>query len=384
MLAAVEFVDFLGKWKGYSEPMEEVRDVVETEASYEYSSSSCVEESSSDIAEYEREYFGEESSEYREEEDGAAWEDSEEGEERVRNSYRRTATWIDGTQTKKQMEVRKKRLRFSYERSVFVSKCKIKLAKCHGDYIVVVDTYNIIYILRDLKAHRIFQIERFGVSDFVFINNMILFASCKQSGFKEVSFDGDVRNVCNRASRGVRMMSSRENVVYVVGEQLVLMNNNYEVMEVFEHRVVDICLSSGLVYVLDYSGRIFVLTASLKIVKKVSLDDKFDFKCIYSAGDFVVVGTGMGIKVFDRDMEQVKELRNMKDEVTGCVGCDGYIVYGSKYANSLKIMQPGLSCFNRFPFNSISIPPISIIDYDGRNIIICSGRSVGCLRMQMA
>lgn len=351
------------------------------EASYEYSSSETTEESSGDIAEYEREYFGDVSEESVQE-DAAVWEDSED-EERIRSDYKKTATWLDGKQPKKQLEIRRKRLRFDYDRFLFLSKCNIKLSKSYGEHLVVVDTYNIVYILKHLKPHRAFQIEKFGVSDLAFINGAILFASCRQSSFREVSFDGEMKIIHNRAAENTRKLVCVEDALYVVGDHLALLSNSYDVLEVFETRFKDIAVSAENVYALDFSGQIFVLSRNLQVLRKISLDDKFDFRSIHFARNMVVVGTGTGVQMFDAQMNAVKRFTNTKDEIVDCIECGEYIVYGSAHADSIRIVQPGMVCFDRFPFSSIRIPSIRTMSYDGENIIICSGRAVNALRMHL-
>lgn len=350
-------------------------------ASYEYSSSSLCEESE-EVAEYEQQYFGEASEECSESSSGAAWEDSDD-DERIRGKCKGTATWLDGSQPKKQIEIRRKRLRFEYEKHLFFSKCNIKLARAHGEYLAVVDTYNNIYVLKDFKVHLTLRIEMFGVSDLVWASDAILLSSCKQSGLKEVSLDGEVRTISMRTVENVRKMVGTGSSVYMVGDQLALVDSNYEVVEMIEGKFMDVAVSPETVYAMGFGGDIVVLTRDLQVLRKASFEDKFDFRSIYFAGDRVFVGTGMGMKVFDKDMNPVKELMNLKDEPTGCIEHGEYVVYGSKYDNSLKIILPGLRCFNGFPFNSIRISPIGALSSDGRSITICSGRSVNVLRIKL-
>lgn len=355
----------------------DVEDGYGSDISYEYSSS----EELSEVDEYEKEYFGEMSEDSTKEEE-AVWEDDEDGEERLRKEYRSGATWLDG-KVKKQLEVSRKKLKFDYKKFVFSSKCNIKLAKSHGNYLVLVDTYNIIYVLRDLKPYRVFQIEKFGVSDFVFVNGMILFASLKQSNFKEIGFDGKVKNIYRRTAEGIRKMIFMNGFLYLLGNQLTVMNGDYEVLEVFESRIKDFAVSDEFVYALDFSGQIFMLTLKLQALKRVALDDKFDFRSICFVKDMIIVGLGMGVKLFDKSMRLVKEFMNMKDEMTGCAECGEYIIYGSTYRNSLKIITPEMRTFDKFPFDSICIPSIKAISYDGRNIVICSGKAVNMLRIKL-
>ncbi|CAD26341.1 similarity with ornithine decarboxylase DCOR_YEAST [Encephalitozoon cuniculi GB-M1] len=358
-------------------------DIDESGVSYEYTSSDSPETVSSEISEYEEEYFGEASEEESSKSsEAAAWEDSDD-DEKLREEYKKTATWLDGKQAKKQVEARKKRLRFEYERHLFFSKCKIKQAKAHGEYLVVVDTYNNIYILRNFQVHKTLWIEMFGISDFVYTGGAILFSSSKQSNLKEVTFDGEVRNISIRAIEGIRRMISIGDSIYIVGEQLALLNSAYEVVEVIEGRFVDVAVSEDFVYAMCFSGEIVVLTPGLQILRKVSLEDKFDFRSIHFFASKVFVGMGMGMKVFDKEMNPIREFKNLKDEVTGFTGHGDYVVYGSRYTNSLKIVLPDIRCFSKFPFNTIRIPPIKVLDSDGRNVIICSGRSVSVLRIKL-
>lgn len=351
--------------------------------SYEYTSSDSLETISEEIEEYEREYFGDVSEEESSRsEEAAAWEDSDD-DEKIRENYKKTAEWLDGKQTKKQVEVRKKRMRFEYEKHLFFSKCRIKLAKTRGEYLVVVDTYSNIYILKNFKVHKTLWIEMFGISDFVYIGDVILFSSCRQSNLKEITFDGEVRNISIRAIEGIRKMVSTGDSIYVAGEQLVLLNNTYEVVETIEGKFMDIAVSEEYVYAMSFNGEIVVLTHDLQVLKKVSLEDKFDFRSIHFFADRIFVGMGMGIKIFDKDMKPVKEITNLKNEVTGLTRHGDYVVYGSNYTNSLKIILPDLKCYNKFPFNTINISPVKALESDGRNIIICSGRAINVLRIKL-
>ncbi|ADM11964.1 uncharacterized protein Eint_080280 [Encephalitozoon intestinalis ATCC 50506] len=358
-------------------------DADESDFSYEYTSSDSFETVSEEISEYEKEYFGDISEEAgAESEEKAAWEDSDD-DPGIREDHKKTVTWLDGKQCKKQIEVRKKKVRFEYEKNLFLSKCKIKLAKAHGEYLVVVDTYNNIYILKDFKIHKTLWIELFGISDFIYTGERILFSSHKQSNLKEVTFDGDVRNISIKSVEGIKKMISIGDFIYTIGKKLILLNSSYEVVEVMEGEFMDIAVSEEAVYAMGCGGDIVMLTPDLQILRKESFEDKFDFHSIYFFANQVFIGMGMGVKVLDKDMKPVKEFKNLKNGVTGLTGHREYVIYGSDYTNSLKIILPGLKCFNKFPFNAISIPSINSLESDGKNIVVCSGRSVSILRMKV-
>ncbi|WEL39185.1 hypothetical protein PFJ87_08g00430 [Encephalitozoon hellem] len=360
-----------------------IDDADESGFSYEYTSSDSLETISEEIEEYEREYFGDVSEEESSvSEEKAAWEDSDD-DEKIREDYRKTATWLDGKQPKKQVEVRRKRMKFEYEKYLFLSKCRIKLAKARGEYLVVVDTYSNIYILKNFKVHKTLWIEMFGISDFVYIGDVILFSSCKQSNLKEVTFDGEVRNISIRTIEGIRKMVSTGDSIYVAGEQLILLNDSYEVVETIEGKFMDIAVSKGFVYAMSFNGEVIILTSDLQILKKVSPEDKFSFRSIHFFAGRVFIGTEMGIKIFDEDMRPIKEIMNLKNEATGFTAHGDYVVYGSNYTNSLKIILPDMKCYNKFPFNTISISPIKVLESDGKNIIICSGRTINVLRIKL-
>jgi len=352
------------------------------EMSYEYSSSDVQESLSSDILEYEKEYFAESVSESSDEHEACAWEDSDD-DEKLRRNYHRTASWIGTKKARKQIEVQKKKLKFGYERHVFSCQCRIKLAKAHGDYLVLVDAYNSIYILKDLEVCKVLRIEMFGASDFVFVEGGMLFSSLKYGGFKEVAFTGEVKDIKVRTTECIRKMVSVENGIYVVGEQIVLLNSSYGVVQEFDGRFRDIAVSSDAVYCLGFNGDIIVMTRGLHPINKVSFDDKFDFKSVYFVNGKVVIGMSLGIKIFDRHMNLLNEAMNMKDEITGCVEHDGYILYGSDYSNSLKIVLPDLKCFDGFPFNTIRVSPMKALVSDGKRILICYRKAVDVLRMKV-
>ncbi|KAM0671216.1 hypothetical protein CWI42_090320 [Ordospora colligata] len=352
------------------------------EMSYEYSSSDIQESLSSDILEYEKEYFAESMSESSDEKEAGAWEDSDD-DEKLRKSYHGTASWLGEKKVRKQIEIQKKKLKFGYERHVFSCQCRIKLAKAHDDYLVLVDAYNSIYILKNFEICKVLRIEMFGASDFVFVEGGVLFSSLKYGGFKEVAFTGEVKDIKVRTTECIRKMISVDDGIYVIGEQIVLLNNNYGIVEQFDGRFRDVAVSTDALYCLGFNGDVVVMTRDLRPITKMNFEYKFDFKSIYFVNGKVVVGMSLGVKIFDRHMNLLNEAMNMKDEITGCIEYDGYILYGSDYSNSLKIVLPDLRSFDGFPFNSIRVSPMKALVSDGKSIIICYRKAVDVLRMKV-
>jgi hypothetical protein len=360
-------------------------EAAESEASYEYSSSELSEDSSMDECGYEREYFGECSESSTEPEEEAAWHDEEEGERQLRRNYRSTAAWLDNRQSRKQLEVRKKRLSFHYRRSVLHTNYNIKLMKAHKEYLVAVDTANCVYIFKKtpkgLAEHNIFMIEKYSIADFAFVNDRILLASGKCGVLKELSFDVEVKDIRKRVSSNIRRLLC-DGSVYVIGDELVALDTNYEILATFQHKVLDIAILSDVLYALAVDGQIFMLSRDLLVIKKISRPDRFDFRTIHAANGCILVGTGEKMQIYSRYMDLVRELQNLKEELTGCVEYEGLVVLGSSCPNSLKIIMPGNVCYDRFPFRTTPIAPITCMAQIAPNLILGCKRSISFLRLR--
>lgn len=360
-----------------------IETIKEDKDSYEYSEDESLTESlSSEYSDdYEKNYFGETETKESESEQQAAWEDSEDNEAKLRNEYP-NAVWVDGTQPLKQLEKKKKNLIFQYERHVFSAGFPIKLIKSYKEFIAVVDVCNNVYLLKNYEQHLNFIIEKYSICDFVFLDSKILFVSNKHWSMKEVSFTGEVKHINIKFTHDIKKILTDGENIYVLGKKLVQFNKNYSVLAEFISKAIDFTILNEYIYLLDATGKIFILNKELKVVKRISETDAFSNISIFNARDSIVISTDSTIKIYNNEMTLLKKIPNIKSELTGCVEFKNFIITGSKYLNSIKIITNQNLCYNGFPFNRFKILSINCMTTDNKNIIICTKRSLNILHME--
>lgn len=324
------------------------------------------------------EYFDSSSNEESEESE-AAWTDSDENVE-LKEELEGDAAWLHAEQAPKKIRRATKKIKFKHVRHVFTAKCKIKFFKIFTDVKVLVDSFNLIYFMKTFEDYKTFKIDMFKITDACEFNGNVMFSSSTSSYIKQTTLDGKVTDI-KKGTGNIRKMVSDEHL-YVLGDKLFAFDKNLSLVNEFSHSFKDVCIACSMVVCLSSDGDIYTFDKELNFKKKHSLPFKFQFRGVWGARDKLVASTDNGIIIFDSDLNEIKSFSTLKESISGLVANNDFIVHGSPYVNSLRILKTDLTYYERFPFSKIRINPISTISIDGDTIYFNDSRYISSLKLQ--
>lgn len=334
------------------------------------------EESDSDIQE--EDYFGSTSEEETEQSE-VAWVDSEDDAD-LREELEDEAAWLHTEGLPKKIQRITKKISFKYTKHVFTAKCKVKLFRVFPEVKVLVDTFNLIYFIKNFDDFKTFKIDYFKITDLCYFNNMILLSSNTSSFIKHISLDGKVTDI-KKGTGNIKKLISDEHL-YVLGDKLYGFNKNLSLISEFNCSFIDMCVIADFVVCLEESGDIYVFDKELDFKKKLSFSFKFQFKSLHSNLDKVFIGTDTGIIILDSKFQEIKTYSTLKEPISAFTFNDSFVIHGSQYNNSLRIMNSDFSYFEKFPFSKIRISPISTMAFEDETVYFSNSRFISSLKLK--
>lgn len=349
----------------------------ESDASYIYTSSENGEllECCSDD---ERDYFGESSFRDDSEVAEAAWIDSDD-EDVPECEFTTSAAWMSSSGLRKVVAAPKNRIKFSFSREIFSTRHRIKLFKTFSSLKIAVDTFNLIYIIKDFENIEILKIDRYNITDCIEFSNRILFCSSKSTFLKQLLPDGTVQDVCKRVGKISKMIAGR--FLYTIGDQLSCFDDNLTLINSFKDVFLDICLDDNRVLCLKDCGELFSFTPSLQILRRVLHPSRFRFKQIFAAHKHVFISTDTGMCVLNSELEELRFFDNLKSQAVCFAFNDSFIFHGSDYVGSFRILKEGLVYHDKFPHSKVRIPPLSCIAVEKDIVYLAHSRFISRLRL---
>ena len=249
--------------------------------------------------------------------------------------------------------------------TIFIAQCKIKLFKIIDGVSIVVDTFNLIYISKDnFGIIKTYKLKYFKITDFIKIDDVVYF--CSETSGIIYSLNIETEEIC-RINKHIRnnikfMLDRTRDRICILGEKLAMLTTKFDVVNVFSGEFVGVCKFHNHVLALKSTGEILVFNYDLKFVKEVILENKFTFKTLYATDTNIIIGTDMGIIIFDGNFNKIKELCNIQQEPTVFQYTNKYILYATNSLQSLRIIhQNSFAFFNNFPYKSLKFGSIQSI-----------------------
>lgn len=326
----------------------------------------------------EEDYFGSSSTEEHDESE-VAWTDSDD-DRNLRDELENEAAWLHTEELPKKIFKTTRKISFKYTRHVFTAKCKVKLFRVFSNIKVLVDSFNLIYFIKNFEDYRTFKIDFFKITDVCIFSGLVLFSSSTSSYIKQVTLDGKVTDVKKGTGNIKKMVSDAH--LYILGDKLLAFNTNLSLVNEFNHSFVDICVVSNTVACLNADGDIYTFDKELNFINKHSLPFKFQFKGLYPARDNLAIATEDGMIVLDANFQEIKTFSNLKEPISSLVSNSEFIVHGSPYSNSLRILRSDLTYYERFPFSKVNINPISTMSIEGDTVYFNDSRYISSLKLK--
>lgn len=319
------------------------------------------------------------STEEEQEESKFAWTDSDD-EQELREELESEASWLHTEGLPKRICKNVKKISFKYAKHLFTAKCRIKLFNIFKDVKILVDSFNLIYIMKSFEDYKTFKIDFFKITGVCCFNDMILASSSTSSYIKHITLDGKVTDI-KKGTGNIRKMVS-DTLLYVLGDKLYAFNSNLSLVAEFGHAFIDICVTPTSVIGLTADGDLHMFDKELKFKEKHSSLLKFQFKSIHAVRDMILVGTDTGLIIFDCNFNELKTFSNLKEPITALVYNRDFIVHGSSYTNSLRILNPDLVYYERFPFSKIKLNPITAMAIEGNTVYFTDSRFISSLALE--
>ncbi|EOB12541.1 ornithine decarboxylase [Nosema bombycis CQ1] len=347
---------------------------------------------SSEEENLEKDYFGEEEEESESEE--GVWEDSESGEDSLRDKHKTVPAWINDKKPKKVLEIKKKKLIYRFDRYQFKTNFNIKILKKIEKFVVVVDTMNNVYLLQEKKVIKSFKIERFRVDDVVGFNNKIYLINGKCGFLKEIDEDLEIDNVEKKITRNMRKGYSFGNeevhdesgldnpFLYILGDTTVVLNKNLNCLSEFHDKFLSLEKFNNKIVALSSSGDVLLLSQDLKLEKKLVFDEGSSFTDLYSSENHLVINSLNSILFLDSNFRIVKDVLHLKNPVKNIVHLHDHFFCFSSAKGGLKILDKNLNFNNTFPKKKIRLPEISKIVKDSEGIYLSSHRDLHYLKIE--
>lgn len=336
-------------------------------------------EESDDIID-ERDYFDSTSEEESSEKSEVAWEDSDDNEA-LREEIDEDADWLTTEGLPKKIKIEPKKISFKLKRKVFTANCKIKIFKAFQEIKVLVDSFNLIYLIKNFDDFKTYKIEFFKISDVCMFNGKILLSSNSSSFIKQMTLDGKVSDI-KKGTGNVKKMACAGNNLYILGDRLFSFNSNFSLVSDFNGSFKDFCVGDDSIICLKEDGDIYLFDFDLSFKNKVSFPFKFQFSSSYFANGYFFICTLNGLLILDKELRELKTFSNLSEPITAITHNSDFVVHGSAYENSLRILKTkGLCYFEKFPFSKIKINPISSISVEGDTFYFSETRFITSLKL---
>ncbi len=278
---------------------------------------------------------------------------------------------------------------FKTRRCPFIPKCKIKLFKSLLNFHIVIDSFNLIYILSEkFELLKTFKITFYKVTDFIEYNGSILLCSETSSRFYLISIGGKGEeipefklSVVNKDYGKVRKMIKEDDMIYTIGDKINVIDANLNLSHTFNLQAKDIVFFNGNLYVLTENNDILLMTSELKFIKNFKLEEKFQFSTLSKFNGNLVVGLENGILLVDSIVKKNKEFLNLKSAPCAFVYNSSFLFYASNNENGLRILLRNKELYRRFPYKKIKIPPITTLNYYKDTLCIVCNRNILLLEL---
>lgn len=249
--------------------------------------------------------------------------------------------------------------------TIFIAQCRIKLFKIIDNVFIIVDTFNLIYISKNnFGVTKTYKLKYFKITDFIKIGDMIYF--CSETSSIIYSLNIETEEIC-RINKHIRnntkfISDKTHDRICILGEKLTMLTTKFDIVNIFPEEFSAICKLDNYILALKPTGEIFIFDYDLKFVKEIILENKFTFKTLYATNTNIIIGTDMGIIIFDNNFNKIKELCNIQQEPTVFQYTDKYILYATSSIQSLRIIhQNNFAFFNNFPYKSLKFGSIQSI-----------------------
>ncbi|KAF9765020.1 hypothetical protein NGRA_0051 [Nosema granulosis] len=326
----------------------------------------------------EKDYFGE-SEEESESEEGA-WEDSESCEEALRKKHKVTPTWINDKKVKKEISLVQKKLSYVFDRYVFKTNFNIKILKRCFSYLVLVDTMNNVYLLKDNELVKSFKIEKFRIDDIVGFNGKIYLVNSKCGYLKEIDENLNIDNIEKSLVRNMRLAFASD-WLYIMGDTTIVVNKQLNCIKEYYDKIISMTEFQGKIVAINSVGDVLVFSKDLSLEKKVEFDEGVSFTGIYSTTDYLVINSLNSIIFLDGSLQIVKEAPHGKNPVNDIVHTQEHFFCFSTAQGGLKILDKNLHFNNSFPKNKIKLPEAKRAVAFDNSIYICFYRDLCCLKV---
>ncbi|KAM0675317.1 hypothetical protein GVAV_001142 [Gurleya vavrai] len=323
-------------------------------------------ESSSEISSTEEELFFNKQIDIVQAEEHSKWNDSEENEENLRKEYKleHPVIWKDNAK-KERPVVKKNKLQISYKNKYLKINNNIKLAKISQNNIVVlISTYNDIYIYDDLKNNKKFKAINlsFNICDFDFVGDKIVFITDRNGIIKE--FDLKTMEFTD-ILKGAHIKNKKivfQTKLFLLAEKLqILDHDNYNTIYQFNENIIDFCISDFYVITLNFDKTIsFYDILNNDFLFKKFLDEKFFITKILCLENYIFVCLEKGVKIFDANFIFIKEILDFC--IDNVASSDNFLVFFGNGLNELRIVnKKNLNIVPSFPYSNMNFKHIKNI-----------------------
>lgn len=335
---------------------------------------------SSDSTYEEEDYFGESEAENSQQTE-YAWEDSDDVSE-LREEIDNDAKWLEADGIQKVIKKSAKKISFKIFRKIFTAKCRVKLFKVFSDYMILVDSFNLIYFIKNFDDFKTYKIDFFKVTDLCFFNGKYLFYSEASSLIKQVTPEGKVVDI-KKGTGNIKKIVPSQDKLFVLGDKIFLFNQNISLVNEFPGSYKDICITESALVALKDDGDICIFDKDLNFLSKISLTLKFSFKSLYGVDDKIFVCTADGLIILDSNFNQMKTTSNLSHPISCLVDNKDFVVHGAQHENSLRILRKhDFTYFEKFPFSKVKINSISAMAIKDDTVYFSDSKFITSLKLK--
>ncbi|WUR02519.1 WD40 repeat domain-containing protein [Vairimorpha necatrix] len=319
---------------------------------------------SEEVSEEDCDYFGDDKCFLSSSSEEEAWADSESDEEVLREKYKNEPDWLNNKKFKKSQIKKSSRFSISFTPGLFKTNYSIKIIKHYSSNIFLVDTMNIIYILKDYKLVHCLRLDKWGVSDVTLFNNKLLICNNKLNKIKQV-IDGDIKDINKIYTRNINRLVVINTNLYLLGDTVQLLNEDLEVVEESYNNLINLVQYKDDLLGLSSNGDILQFTEDLVLINKIIYTDKFSFRDIRVLGNLISIMTYDTIIFINEDFKYKKEIKGDTSEIT---------VYKDLY---LYFTEAGMKIYNKeFVIINTKIKKCRTFVNTGDSIIMCQNREI--------
>ncbi|ORD94229.1 hypothetical protein ECANGB1_1005 [Enterospora canceri] len=270
--------------------------------------------------------------------------------------------------------------RVDLKNSVFAARCKIKMLKVFEEVAIIVDTFNLVYVLdKSMKEHKTYKFKFFRISDLELVGETVYFASDSSAVLYTLNIKtGAVE--CLRKGVGciTRILYSHNSKkMYLLGSSLTQVSSNLIVENTFHEQFVSLTLFNDYVVGMKEDRTLLVLDGNLQFLSQLSLDSKFTFTGLFSDSHHLFIATETGVIAIDCDLKVVKELTNTKTEPTLFAYTPKYVMYASQMHQQFRILNASTFVpLDTFSHKSLGFKSVSGLGARTNRIFIATGKDI--------